>query len=70
MCIRDRIEAGQLELEPDHVGRENPERLLQELLACLVPFEDDYGRGVHGGASLSAARFGQVLGIGQLAREE
>ena len=35
------IEARELELDPDHVGPEHAEALLQELLPGLVPFEDD-----------------------------
>ena len=35
------VEARQLELEPDHVGREDAQGLLEQLLAGLVALEDD-----------------------------
>ena len=35
------IEARELELDPDHVGLEHAEALLEELLPGFVPFEDD-----------------------------
>ena len=35
------IEARELELDPDHVGREHAEALLEQLLSRLVAFEDD-----------------------------
>ena len=41
------IEALEPELEPDHVRLEHPQRLLEELLAGLVPFQDDDGLRCH-----------------------
>src|SRR5205085_6458675 len=35
------VEAGERDLDPDHVRREDPERLLEQLLARLVAFQDD-----------------------------
>ena len=45
----ERSKRGKLELEPDHVGREHPERLLEQLLARLVALEDDDRLQLHGG---------------------
>ena len=44
----ERSKRGSSSSKPDHVGRENAEGLLQQLLAGLVPFEHDDGRGLHG----------------------
>ena len=35
------VVAGELELEPDHVGGEDAERLVEQLLAGVVPLQDD-----------------------------
>src|SRR4029078_9940611 len=45
--LERQVVARQLELEPDHVGREHAQRLLQQLLPCLVSFEDDDRRARH-----------------------
>ena len=34
------VEAGEVDLEPDHVRRQEPERLLEKLLAGLVALEN------------------------------
>ncbi len=40
-ALREReVEAGEADLEPDHVGREHAQRLLEQLLPGLVAFED------------------------------
>ena len=43
------VEARELELDADHVGREHAQSLLEQLLPGLVPFEDDDRPGVHAG---------------------
>ena len=48
-ALEREVEARQLELEPDHVGREHPQRLLEQLLARLVALEDDDRLQLHGG---------------------
>jgi hypothetical protein len=50
--LERKVVARELELEPDDVRREDPQRLLEELLPGLVPLEDDDRRGLHGRASL------------------
>ena len=47
--LERQVEPRELELEPDHVGGEDAQRLLEQLLAGLVPFENDDRRGLHGG---------------------
>ena len=48
-ALEREVEARELELDADHVGREHAQGLLEQLLPGLVPFEDDDRRGVHGG---------------------
>ena len=48
-ALEREVEARELELETDHVGREHPERLLEQLLARLVALEDDDRLQLHGG---------------------
>ena len=45
------VVAGELERDPDRLGSKDAERLLEQLLSGLVPFEDDDRRGLHGGES-------------------
>ena len=42
------VEALQLDVEPDHVRVEHPQRLLEQLLAGLVALEHDYPQPGHG----------------------
>ena len=43
------IEAWEIELEPGDLGREHAERLLEQVLPGLVPFQHDDSLRVHGG---------------------
>jgi hypothetical protein len=45
------VEAGELELESDRLGSEDADGFLEQLLPCLVPFEDCDGAGGHGAES-------------------
>ena len=55
-CKRE-IETGELELEPGHLRREHAQRLLEQFLPGLVPFQHDDRFGVHGfGTSGGACR--------------
>ena len=40
-ALEGEVEADEVELDSDHVGRESPESLFQELLPGLVAFEHD-----------------------------
>jgi hypothetical protein len=51
-CLERQVVARQLELEPDHVGRENAERLLEELLPGVVALEHDDSPCLHRGLSV------------------
>jgi hypothetical protein len=45
--LQREVEARKLELDPDHVGSEDPERFLEQFLARFVPFEHHDRFGVH-----------------------
>ena len=45
--LERQIEAREVEREPGDVGREHAQRLLEELLSCLVAFQDDDRVPVH-----------------------
>ena len=51
----ERSNRGNSSAKPEDVGRENPQRLLEELLPGLVSLEDDDRRGLHGPDSSDAA---------------
>ncbi len=54
--LERQVEARKLELDPDHVGGEDAQRLLQQLLAGLVPFQDDDRLPVHSARFYVGAR--------------
>src|SRR5205085_3380118 len=49
------VEPRQLELDADHVGGEDAQRLLEQLLARLVSLEDGDRGQLHGGGRLATA---------------
>ena len=55
VCASERSKRGSSSCDPDDVRRENAERLLEQLLSCLVALEDDDGVGVHRAPSLCAS---------------
>ena len=47
--LERQVEAGEIDLEADHVGCEHTQRGLQELLAGLVTLENNDRAGIHRG---------------------